>query len=100
MTTCQGVSFAIVQRAESSGKTWPNIVQHCRLSGLEEEPPYLGLLHHDDGTLRAPADQMVKRVESKDVAVVILCELTSQCDALQSSSDQPTRDWMERAVIN
>ena len=56
-------------------------------------------------------DQMVKELErvdrpvdSKDVDIVILSGLTSQYDAevrmLESSSDWPTRDWIERAVIN
>ena len=54
---------------------------------------------------------MVKEVEGidrpvdpKDIDVVILSGLTPQYDAevrmLESSSDWPTREWFERAVIN
>ena len=56
-------------------------------------------------------DQMVKDtervnrpVDPKDIDVVILSGLTSQYDPevrmRESSSDWPTREWIERAVIN
>ena len=56
-------------------------------------------------------DQMVKEVERidrpvdpKDIDIVILSGLTPQYDAevrmLESSSDGPTREWIECAVIN
>ena len=56
-------------------------------------------------------DQMVKELErvdrpvdSKDIDIVILSGLTPQYDTevrmLESSSDWPTREWIERAVIN
>ena len=56
-------------------------------------------------------DQMVKELERvnrpvypKDIDIVILSGLTPQYDAevrrLESSSDWPTRKWIERAVIN
>ena len=55
-------------------------------------------------------DQMVKELERvdqpvdpKDIDIVILSGLTPQYDAevrmLESSSDWPTREWIERAVI-
>ena len=55
------------------------------------------------------ADQMVKELERihrpidpKDIDIVILSGLTPQYDAelcmLESSSDWPTREWIERAV--
>lgn len=54
---------------------------------------------------------MVKELErvklhvwTKDVHIVILSGLTFQYDdearMLESSSDHPTREWIERAVIN
>ena len=56
-------------------------------------------------------DQMVKELErvdrpvdAKDVDIVILSGLTSQYEAegqmLKSSSDWPTREWIERAVVD
>ena len=56
-------------------------------------------------------DQMVKGLERvdrpvdpKDIDIVILSGLTPQYDAgvcmLESSSDWPTREWIERAAIN
>ena len=56
-------------------------------------------------------DQMVKElgrvdrpVDPKDIDIVILNGLTPQYDTevrmLESSSDSPTREWIERAVIN
>jgi len=56
-------------------------------------------------------DQMVKELErvdrpvdAKDVDIVTLSGLTSQHDAevrmLESSSDWPTREWIERVVVN
>ena len=56
-------------------------------------------------------DQMVKELERfdqlvdpKDIDIVILSELTPQYDTevrmLENSSDWPTREWIERAVIN
>ena len=56
-------------------------------------------------------DQMVKELERvdllvdpKDIDIVILSGLTPQYDAevlmLESSSDWPTRKWIERSVIN
>ena len=56
-------------------------------------------------------DQIVKELERvdrpvdpKDIDIVILSGLTPQYDAefcmLESSSDWPTREWIERAVMN
>ena len=56
-------------------------------------------------------DQMVKELERvdrlvdpKDIDIVILSGLTPQYDAevcmIESSSEWPTREWTERAVIN
>ena len=56
-------------------------------------------------------DPMVKEVERvdrlvdpKDINVVILSGLTPQYDAevgmLESSSDWPTQEWIDREVIN
>ena len=36
ITTCEGVAFDNVQRAESPGEAWRRLVQHYRASGLKE----------------------------------------------------------------
>ena len=118
MTTCKGVAFEIVQGAESPGKAWSRLVQHYRASGLKERRRLtvdfytmkMELGEHPRKFLLR-VDQMVKELERverpvdpKDVDIVILSGLTSQYDAevrmLESSSDWPTREWIERAVIN
>ena len=47
---------------------------------------------------------MDRPVDPKNIDIVILSGLTPQYDAevrmLESSSDWPTREWIERAVIN
>ena len=59
----------------------------------------------------ANGNQMLKELERvdrpvdpKDIDIIILNGLTPQYDAearmLESSSDWPTREWIERAVIN
>ena len=49
-------------------------------------------------------ERVDRPVDSKDIDIVILSGLTPQYDAevrmLGSSSDWPTREWIERAVIN
>ena len=118
ITTCKGVAFDIVQGAESPGAAWSGLMQHYRASGLKERRRLtvdfytmkMELGEHPRKFLLR-VDQMVKELErvdrpvdSKDIDIVILSGLTPQYDAevrmLESSADWPTRDWIERAVIN
>ena len=105
-------------RKSQLAKSRAKLVQHVQASGLKErgrltidfymmklelgEPPRKFLLC---------VDQMVKElkrgdrpVDSKNMDIVILSGRTTQYDAefrmLKSSSDWPTRKWIERAVIN
>ena len=49
-------------------------------------------------------ERVDRPVDPKDIDIVILSGFTPQYDAevrmLESSSDWPTREWIERAVIN
>ena len=49
-------------------------------------------------------ERVDRPVDPKDIDIVILSGLTLQYDAevrmLESSSDWPTREWIERAAIN
>ena len=118
VTSCKGVAFDIVNTEESASEAWAKLVQHYQTSGLEEcrrltieyytmkmelgEQPRKFLLR---------VDQMVKELERvdrpvdpKDIDIVILSGLTPHYDAevrmLKSSSGWPTREWIERALIN
>ena len=102
---------------ESASEAWTKLVQHYQTSGLKERRRLtidfymkMELGEHPRKFLHR-VDQMVKDLEgvdrpvdSKDIDVVILSGLTPQYDAevrmLESSSDWPTREWIERAVIN
>ena len=74
-------------------------------------------LHDKFGARRRPAEIPASRgsivkelervdrpVDPKDIDIVILSGLTPQYDAefcvLESSSDSPAREWIERAVTN
>ena len=102
---------------ESASEAWAKLVRHYQASGLKERRRLtidfymtkMELGQHPRKFLRV--DQMVKELERVDrpvdpkrIDVVILSGLTSQYDAevrmLESSSDWPTREWIERAVIN
>ena len=103
---------------ESASEAWAKLVQHYQASGLKERRRltidfYMTKMelgeHLREFLLRV--DQMVKELERvdrpvdpKDIDIVILSGFTPQLDAevrmLESSSDWPTREWIERAVIN
>ena len=103
---------------ESASEAWAKLVQHYQVSGLKE-PRRLIIdcfvtkmeLGEHPRKFLPRVDQMVKELERvdlhlnpKDIDIVILSGLTPQYDAevrmLESSSDWPTREWIERAVIN
>lgn len=96
----KGISFAvIVQGTGSSGE------RYYRLRSLKEDSPSLLDYYTMVRELGKPSRKFLLGVKSKDLALVILSDLTSQCDSevltLESSSGQPTRDcWMEKAVIS
>ena len=118
ITTCKGVAFDIVQGAESPGKAWRRLLQHYSASDLKERRR----LTVDFYTMKIKlgeyprflllrVDQMVKKLERverpvdpKDVDIIILSGLTPQYDAevrmLESFSDWPSQEWIERAVMN
>ena len=118
VTSCKGVAFNIVSAQESATEAWAKLVQHYQASGLKERrrltiDSYMTKMelgeHPRKFLLRI--DQMVKELERvdrpvdpKDIDIIILSGLTPQYDAkvrmLESSSDWPTREWIERAVIN
>ena len=118
VTSCKGVAFDIVDAEESASEAWTKLVQHYQASGLKERRRltidfYMMKMevgeHPRKVLLRG--DQIVKELERvdrpgdpKDIDIVILSGLTPQYDAevriLESSSDWPTREWIERAVIN
>ena len=118
VTSCKGVAFDIVNAEESDSEAWAKLVQHCQASGLKESRRltinlYMTKMelgeHPRKFLLRV--HQMVKELERvdrpvdpKDIDIVILSGLTPQYDAeirmIQSSSDWPTREWIECAVIN
>ena len=103
---------------ESASEAWTKLVQHYQASGLKErrrltidfymmkmklgEHPRKFLLRVDQ--MAKELERVVWPVDPKDINIVILGELTPQYDAevrmLKSSSDWPTREWIERAVIN
>ena len=103
---------------ESASEAWAKLVQHYQPSGLKERRRHAIVFyttkmelgeHPRKFLLRV--DQMVKELERvdrpvdpKDIDIVILSGLTPQYDAkvrmIKSSSDWPTREWIERAVIN
>ena len=104
---------------ESASEAWAKLVQHHQASGLKERRRltidlYMMKMelgeHSRKFLLRV--DQMVKELERvgrpmdpKDIDIVIpMSGLTPQYDAevrmLESSSGWPTREWIERAVIN
>ena len=118
VTSCKGVVFDIVNVEESASEAWAKLVQVYQASRLKERRRltidfYMTKMelggHPRKFLLRV--DQMVKELERvdrpvdpKDIDIVILSGLTPQYDAearmLESSSDWPTREWIERAVIN
>ena len=103
---------------ESTSEAWAKLVQHYRASGLKERRRLtidfcmmkMELGEHSRKFLLR-VDQIVKGLERVDrpvdpkgIGIVILSGRTPQYDAevrmLESSSDWPTREWIERAVIN
>ena len=119
VTLCKGVGFDIVKNAEeSASEAWAKLVQHYQASGLKDRRRLtdgfymmkIELGEHPRKFLLC-VDQMVKELERvdrpvdpKDIDIVILSRLTPQYDAevrmLESSSDWPTREWVERAMIS
>ena len=112
------MAFDIVIAEESASEAWAKLVQHYQASGLKERRRFIidfymmkMELRGHPRTFLLRVDQMVKELERvdrlvdpKDIDIVILSGLTPQYDAelrmLESSSDWPTREWIERAVIN
>ena len=118
VTSCKGVTFDIVNAEESASEAWAKLVQYYQTSGLKERRRLtidfcmtkMDLGEHPRKFLLR-VDQMVKKLERvdrlvdpKDIDIVILSGLPPQYNAevhlLESSSDWPTREWIERAVIN
>ena len=112
------VAFDIINAEESASEARVKLVQHYQASGLNEcrrltinfYMTKMELEKHPRKFLLR-VDQMVKELERvdrpvdpKNIDMVILGRLTPQCDAevgmLENSSDCPTREWIERAVIN
>ena len=118
VTPCKGVAFDIMSTKDFASEAWAKLVQHYQASGIKEHRRltidfYMMKMergeHPQKFLLRV--DQMVKELERvdrpvdpKDIDIVILSGLTPQYDAevrmLESSSDWPTREWIERAVIS
>ena len=102
---------------ESASEAWAKLVQHYQASGLKERRRLtidfymkIALGEHPRKFL-IRVDQMAKELERvdrpvdpKDIDIAILSGFTPQYDAevrmLESSSYWPTREWIERAVIN
>ena len=118
VTSCKEIAFNIVNTEESSSEAWAKLVQHYQAIGLKERQHLtidlymmkMELGKHPQKFLLC-VDQIMKELELvdrpvdlKDIDIVILSGLTPQYDAevrmLESSSDWPTREWIERAVIN
>ena len=103
---------------ESASEAWAKLVQHYQASGLKKRRRltidfYMTKMELEEYPRKflLCVDQMVKELERvdrpvdpKDIDIVILSGLTPQYDAevrmLESSSDWPTRKWVERAVIS
>ena len=103
---------------ESASEAWAKLVQHYQASGVKErrlltigfymmkmelgEHPQVFLLRVDQ--MVKELEQVDRPVDPKDIEIVILSGLTPQYDAevrmLESSSDWPTQEWIERAGIN
>ena len=118
VTSCKGVTFNIANAEESASEAWAKLLQHYQTSGLKEHRRltidfYIMKMelgeHSRKFLLRV--EQMVKKLERvarpvdpKDIDIVILSELMPQYDTevrmQESSSDWPTREWTERAVMN
>ena len=118
VTSRKGVAFDIVNAEGSASEAWAKLVQHYQASGLEERRrltidfyimkmelgkyPRKFLLRVDQKMKEL--ERVDRPVDPKDIDIVILSGLTPQYDAevrmLESSSDWPTREWIELAVIN
>ena len=103
---------------ESASEAWAKLVQHYQASGLKERRHltidfYIMKMEPEEHPRKflLRVDQMVNELERvdrpvdlKDIDIVVLSGLTPQYDAevhmLESSSDWPTREWIERTVIN
>ena len=103
---------------ESTSEAWTKLVQHYQASGLKERRRFTidyymmkNELEEHPRKFLLCVDQMVKELERVDrpvdpkgIDIVILSGLTQQYDAdfrmLASSSDWPTREWIEHAMIN
>ena len=118
VTSCKGVAFNIVNTEESSSEAWAKLVQHYQAIGLKERRRLtidlymmkMELGKHPQkfllcvGQMMKELELVDRPVDPKDIDIVILSGLTPQYNAevrmLESSSDWPTREWIERAVIN
>ena len=103
---------------ESASEAWIKLVQNYQANGFKErqrltidlyvvkmelgEHPRKFLLRVDQ--MAKELERVDRPVDPKNIDIVILSGLTPQYDAevriLKSSSDWPTREWIERAVIN
>ena len=103
---------------ESASGAWAKFVQHYQANGLKErrrltidfyttkmelgEHPWKFLLRVYQ--VMKELERVNRPVDPKDIDIVILSGLTPQYDAevhmLERSSDWPTQEWIERAVIN
>ena len=103
---------------EPASEAWGKLLQNYQTSGLKQrrrltidfymmkmelgEHPRKFLLRVDQ--MVKELEQVDRPVDPKDIGIVILSGLTPQYDAevrmLESSPDWPTREWIERAVIN
>ena len=117
-TSCKGVAFDIVNAEESASEAWAKLVQHYQASGLKErrrltigfymmkmelgEHPRKFLFRVDQ--MAKALERVDRPVDPKDIDIVVLSGLTPQYDAkvriVESSSDWPTQEWIERAVTN
>ena len=95
------VAFEIVHGAESPSKAWSRLVQHYHASGLKEQRRVTVNFYAIN---MSELERVERPMDPNDDEIVILSGITSQYDAevwmLESSSDWPSREWIERAVIN
>ena len=89
---------------ESASEAWAKLVQHYQTSELKESRCLTIVFYMTSMELGEHPRKFLLRVDPKDIDIVILSGLTPQYDAevcmLENSSDWPTRELIERAVIN
>lgn len=118
VTHCKGIAFEIVSGFESPSKVWAHLVQQYSGSGLKDRRRLMIDFYSMKMEFVEHPRKFVPRVhlmvkeivrvdrsaDPEDIHVLILSGLTSPYDAeaqmLESVSDWPTREWIERGVIN